>query len=96
MPAWKKPGEKTISADNDLVFVEASKPAKLKKFGASLCFANAAHRRMQHTHTHTQAAHSTHYTPSPHIRLRSGVAQWLACWAHNPKVRGLKPGSANC
>ena len=24
----------------------------------------------------------------------SGVAQWLACWAHNPKVPGLKPGSA--
>ena len=23
-----------------------------------------------------------------------GVAQWLACWAHNPKVPGLKPGSA--
>jgi hypothetical protein len=21
----------------------------------------------------------------------SGVAQWLACWAHNPKVRGSKP-----
>ena len=25
----------------------------------------------------------------------SGVAQWLACWAHNPKVRGSKPRSAN-
>ena len=25
---------------------------------------------------------------------RSGVAQWLACWAHNPKVPGLKPGPA--
>ena len=24
----------------------------------------------------------------------SGVAQWLACWAHNPKVPGSKPGSA--
>ena len=24
----------------------------------------------------------------------SGVAQWLACWAHNPKVRGSKPHSA--
>ena len=24
----------------------------------------------------------------------SGVVQWLACWAHNPKVPGLKPGSA--
>ena len=24
----------------------------------------------------------------------SGVAQWLACWAHNPKVRGSKPRSA--
>ena len=26
----------------------------------------------------------------------SGVAQWLACWAHNPKVRGSKPRSAMC
>ena len=24
----------------------------------------------------------------------SGVAQWLACWAHNPKVRGSTPRSA--
>ena len=24
----------------------------------------------------------------------SAVAQWLACWAHNPKVRGSKPRSA--
>ena len=24
----------------------------------------------------------------------SGVAQWLACWAHTPKVRGSKPRSA--
>ena len=22
------------------------------------------------------------------------MAQWLACWAHNPKVPGWKPGSA--
>ena len=28
------------------------------------------------------------------IFSESGVAQWLACWAHNPKVPGLKPGSA--
>ena len=27
-------------------------------------------------------------------RTRSGVAQCLACWAHNPKVRGSKPRSA--
>ena len=26
--------------------------------------------------------------------ISSGVAQWLACWAHNPKVRGSKPRSA--
>ena len=26
--------------------------------------------------------------------LMSGVAQWLACWAHNPKVRGSIPRSA--
>ena len=25
---------------------------------------------------------------------RSAVAQWLACWAHNPKVRGSKPRCA--
>ena len=24
----------------------------------------------------------------------SEVAQWLACWAHNPKVPGSKPGFA--
>ena len=28
--------------------------------------------------------------------ITSGVAQWLACWAHNPKVRGSKPRSAIC
>ena len=28
-------------------------------------------------------------------RLQSGVAQWLACWAHNSKVGGSKPLSAN-
>ena len=27
-------------------------------------------------------------------KVLSGVAQWLACWAHNPKVRGSKPRSA--
>ena len=27
--------------------------------------------------------------------ITSGVAQWLACWAHNPKVPGSKPGSAS-
>ena len=26
--------------------------------------------------------------------LVSRLAQWLACWAHNPKVPGSKPGSA--
>ena len=29
-----------------------------------------------------------------HSSFNSGVAQWLACWAHNPKVRGSKPRSA--
>ena len=29
------------------------------------------------------------------IQSSSGVAQWLACWAHNPKVRGSKPRSAS-
>ena len=28
------------------------------------------------------------------VIFTSGVAQWLACWAHNPKVRGSKPRSA--
>ena len=32
--------------------------------------------------------------PSFAILDTSGVAQWLACWAHNPKVRGSKPRSA--
>ena len=26
----------------------------------------------------------------------SEVAQWLACWAHSPEVRGSKPRFANC
>ena len=30
-------------------------------------------------------------SPSEHV---SAVAQWLACWAHNPKVRGSKPRCA--
>ena len=32
--------------------------------------------------------------PKPSKTPMSGVAQWLACWAHNPKVRGSKPCSA--
>jgi hypothetical protein len=31
---------------------------------------------------------------SPSSDPRSAVAQWLACWAHNPKVRGSKPRCA--
>ena len=31
----------------------------------------------------------------PILALESEVAQWLACWAHNPKVRGSKPRFAN-
>ena len=31
---------------------------------------------------------------TPFHQQHSGVAQWLACWAHNPKVRGSKPRSA--
>ena len=43
-------------------------------------------------------AHLTHRSPAV-LRLASStccsrVAQWLACWAHNPKVPGSKPGSA--
>ena len=33
-------------------------------------------------------------TSLPKSGLSSGVAQWSACWAHNPKVPGSKPGSA--
>ena len=29
-----------------------------------------------------------------HSSFNSGVAQWLACWAHNPKVQGSRPCSA--
>ena len=29
-----------------------------------------------------------------HRSFNSGVAQWLACWAHNPKVQGSRPCSA--
>ena len=32
--------------------------------------------------------------PPARFHFISGVAQWLACWAHNPKVRGSKPRSA--
>ena len=32
--------------------------------------------------------------PPDAICIHSGLAQWLACWAHNPKVRGSKPRSA--
>ena len=40
------------------------------------------------------------FTPSrfrktPIKIVQSEVAQWLACWAHNPKVRGSKPRFAN-
>ena len=58
VPAWKKPWKKTTAIDNDLVFVEASKPAKLKKIGASLCFANAAHRPVAHTVLHKDSIYS--------------------------------------
>jgi len=30
----------------------------------------------------------------PEADRTSGVAQWLACWVHNPKIRGSKPRSA--
>ena len=34
------------------------------------------------------------HTQKIQAQTSSGVAQWLACWAHNPKVRGSKPRSA--
>ena len=67
-PPGKKHEKKTTAVDNDLVFVEASKPAKLHKIRASLCFANAAH---------TQAAHTTHCTPIiPQVPTSSSEAEW--------------------
>ena len=30
----------------------------------------------------------------PAKKAKNGVAQWLACWAHNPKVRRSQPRSA--
>ena len=43
------------------------------------------------------AAPSASITPKKNLvcKIISGVAQWLACWAHTPKVRGSKPRSAN-
>ena len=32
--------------------------------------------------------------PPDAVRIHSGLVRWLACWAHNPKVRGSKPRSA--
>ena len=29
------------------------------------------------------------------FNFHSGVAQWLACWTHNPNVHGSKPCFAN-
>ena len=43
-----------------------------------------------------QRARMNAITPLESITVDSGVAQWLACWAHNPKVRGSKPRSAIC
>ena len=50
LPAPGKTTEKTTAIDNDLVFVEASIPGKLKKFRASVRFRNATHKRTQHAH----------------------------------------------
>ena len=36
--------------------------------------------------------HFSHFRDAAACMAR--VAQWLACWAHNPKVRGSKPHSA--
>ena len=37
----------------------------------------------------------TRNKPNAHLLAHmSGVAQWLTCWAHNPKVRGSKPRPA--
>ena len=54
--------------------------------------------------SHSHVAANCQSVPSQRIRTlktysrwrfaMSGVAQWLACWAHNPKVRGSKPRSA--
>ena len=33
--------------------------------------------------------------PNQQLKAIGGVAQWLACWAHNPKVRGSSPRAAH-
>ena len=38
--------------------------------------------------------HTQHAGVQRHPQFKSGVAQWLSCWVHNPKVRGSKPRSA--
>ena len=48
----------------------------------------------------TEASFSSNHLPRTMDSIlrsysKSGVAQWLACWAHNPKVRGSKPHSAS-
>ena len=48
-------------------------------FGTGLCFEVRLRRLVSSAEATTMAS--------------SGVVQWLACWAHNPTVPGLKPCS---
>ena len=38
--------------------------------------------------------HPTAYVVTVVLVTKSGVAQWIACWAHNPEVEGSRPSSA--
>ncbi len=52
-------------------------------------------RRGRHTSRARAAAQACSWDRAADAAAcHSGVAQWLACWAHNPKVRGSKPRSA--
>jgi hypothetical protein len=44
---------------------------------------------LRHSSLHPRSLHFIRVMRGAYIC--SGVAQWLACWAHNPKVRGSKP-----
>ena len=56
------------------------------------CALDCAFQRMQVIHKHMMMPERTKEAST--WGSKSGVAQWLACWAHNPKVPGSKPGSA--
>ena len=54
----KNQKKQTTATDNDSVFLEASKPAKLRKNGDFLCFENAAQGPVTHTVFHKDSIYS--------------------------------------